>query len=79
MLFSRSRSLLSIVMLCCCLMDFCIVSAEQDEYKIVKTKYGDVRGKLLKTLFDDGKYFAFQGIPYAKSPVNELRFKVKRN
>lgn len=60
-------------------MNFYIVGADQDDYKIVNTKYGDVRGKFLKTLFDDGKYFAFQGIPYAKSPINELRFKVIKN
>lgn len=46
------------------------------EYAIVFTHSGVVRGKRLNTLYDDGQYYAFKGIPYAKSPVDELRFKV---
>lgn len=48
-----------------------------DEIKtIVETNSGPIRGKLFKTLFDQQPYYAFKGIPYAESPVNDLRFKV---
>lgn len=36
---------------------------------------GKLRGKVLKT-FSDKDIFAFLGIPYAKPPMKELRFKV---
>ncbi|KAJ6641664.1 Esterase B1, partial [Pseudolycoriella hygida] len=42
---------------------------------VVKTKSGPVRGKILKTLFDEIPYYAFKGIPYAEPPVKKLRFK----
>ena len=43
----------------------------------VETKYGPVRGTLKK---DDlgTSYHAFYGIPFAKPPVGELRFKVTK-
>jgi len=42
---------------------------------ILDTKYGQVRGLLRKTVYDKELYFAFEGIPYAKPPVGDLRFK----
>ncbi|XP_017119546.1 esterase B1-like isoform X1 [Drosophila elegans] len=39
------------------------------------TKYGQVRGLQRKTVYDEEPYFAFEGIPYAKPPVGELRFR----
>lgn len=33
-------------------------------------------GKKLKTIFKNNPYAAFYKIPYAKSPLNTLRFKV---
>lgn len=33
-------------------------------------------GKKLKTIFKNNPYVAFYKIPYAKSPLNTLRFKV---
>ncbi|KAE8736595.1 Carboxyl/Cholinesterase 65 [Frankliniella occidentalis] len=42
---------------------------------IIKTEKGPIRGK--EVISDDtkGKYFSFQGIPYARPPVGPLRFK----
>lgn len=40
---------------------------------IVTTKSGKVQGKLLPTL--DGEVRAFLGIPFAKPPVENLRFR----
>nr|XP_019531286.2 esterase B1-like isoform X2 [Aedes albopictus] len=41
---------------------------------IIDTKYGPVRGTSRKSLLGQ-EYLSFQGIPYAKAPVGELRFK----
>ncbi|KXJ82606.1 hypothetical protein RP20_CCG012768 [Aedes albopictus] len=41
---------------------------------IIDTKYGPVRGTSKKSLLGQ-EYLSFQGIPYAKAPVGELRFK----
>lgn len=74
---ARSRSLLVLInILLCCLASNIVCGNDEEQYKVVNTQHGDVRGKLLKTLFDDGEYFSFKGIPYAKPPLNELRFKV---
>lgn len=44
---------------------------------IVKIDQGLLRGSTLKTR--NGRDFkAFQGIPYAKPPINKLRFEVRR-
>lgn len=51
----------------------CAFSAE---YKVVETKNGKVRGVRGTTLIKQVDYFSFKGIPYAKSPIGELRLKV---
>lgn len=43
---------------------------------IVDTTEGKVRGNIRKNI-DGEKFFCFLGIPYAKPPLGELRFKVK--
>nr|BAN20911.1 hypothetical protein [Riptortus pedestris] len=40
---------------------------------VVETTYGQVRGYTMNSL-KANQFFAFQGIPYAKPPVGELRF-----
>lgn len=45
---------------------------------VVEISQGKLRGSTLKSR--DGRDFeAFQGIPYAEPPINELRFMVNRN
>lgn len=44
---------------------------------IVKTKSGDLGGRIATTLLDQRKFFSFQGIPYAKPPIGPLRFRVR--
>uniref|UniRef100_A0A1Y1LQM7 Carboxylesterase type B domain-containing protein n=1 Tax=Photinus pyralis TaxID=7054 RepID=A0A1Y1LQM7_PHOPY len=41
---------------------------------LVSVKQGHLRGKECKDYYGR-KYYSFQGIPYARPPVNELRFK----
>lgn len=42
---------------------------------VIQVKEGKLKGKICKTS-DEFPYFAFKGIPYAKPPVNDLRFAV---
>ncbi|KAM7363085.1 uncharacterized protein ACRADG_000137 [Cochliomyia hominivorax] len=47
-----------------------------NEYEIVDTKYGKVRGVYRKNTYEAfGEYISFEGIPYAKPPLGELRFR----
>lgn len=47
-----------------------------NENPVVYTEYGGLRGLQQFTLFENKSYYAFKGIPYAKPPLAELRFKV---
>lgn len=40
----------------------------------VRVEQGELGGVVCENA--EGKYVAFKGIPYAKAPVGELRFKV---
>lgn len=48
------------------------------KYVTAFTEYGLVKG-VKKTTVLDCEYNAFLGIPYAKPPVGDLRFKVRWN
>lgn len=45
--------------------------------KLVQTDKGYVRGKREETQ-EGNAYFGFRSIPYAKPPLGELRFRVRR-
>lgn len=49
---------------------------ELPEFETISTYNGQLRGCLQHTFFDNKPYYAFKGIPYAKPPLRELRFKV---
>lgn len=67
----------SIQILVCAVAIVYIVSAESfDRYKIVDTTNGKIRGIKGTTLLNGGAFYSFRGIPYAKPPVADLRFKV---
>lgn len=42
---------------------------------ILSTKYGKIKGLQRKTVYDEELYYAFEGIPFAKPPLGELRFR----
>ncbi|XP_037899542.1 para-nitrobenzyl esterase-like, partial [Glossina fuscipes] len=44
------------------------------EHEIVDTLCGRVKGAKRKTIYDKF-YYAFEGIPFAKPPIGELRFR----
>lgn len=48
-----------------------------DQYRVVSTDCGKLRGKLEIALFSEKQFYSFRGIPYAKPPLHKLRFKVK--
>lgn len=56
----------------------CIVQSEAqiEEYSVVNTRNGPVRGRSRYTLFERNPYYTYSGIPFAKPPVGALRFKV---
>lgn len=58
------------------LLSAALLVAGNEEFKTVQTEYGTIRGKLMSTMYDAKPYFSFRGIPYAKPPLNGLRFKV---
>lgn len=49
-----------------------------EEFCIVETNSGQIRGKLNQTLFEKKPYYSFRGIPFAKAPIGNLRFKVNQ-
>lgn len=44
--------------------------------RTVETKSGSIRGVLQTSLLKGVDYYAFKGIPYAKAPTGDLRFRV---
>lgn len=53
-----------------------ILNVYCEEYKIINTNNGLVRGRRSVTVLKNISYYSFKGIPYAKPPIDELRFKV---
>jgi len=45
--------------------------------KAVTISQGTIIGLQRKTLFSKKLYFSFLGVPYAKPPIKDLRFKVR--
>nr|UUB32777.1 carboxylesterase COEC4 [Dendroctonus rhizophagus] len=45
------------------------------ENTIVRVSEGELKGKVCANCTENGSYFSFQGIPYAKPPLGKLRFK----
>lgn len=43
--------------------------------KIVSTIYGKVEGHIMYSR-SNKSFYAFEGIPFAKAPIKDLRFKV---
>lgn len=48
-----------------------------EQFIEVETTNGRVRGVRTTTLLRDLPFYSFKGIPYAKSPIGDLRFKVR--
>ena len=46
-----------------------------DEKVIVDTTYGKIKGVKWRSIYGPTTYYSFEGIPFAKPPVGELRFK----
>lgn len=44
--------------------------------RTIDTNYGQVRGIHETSLLTEKSYYSFRGIPYAKPPIGDLRFKV---
>lgn len=60
------------------IVSICVVNAESnDQYRLVNTTNGQVQGVRNTTLLNGIPFYSFKGIPYAKPPINDLRFKVR--
>lgn len=61
-----------------CIWLFYVVKTEtDDQYKVIDTNNGQVRGARGTTLLKNLTFYSFKGIPYAKPAIDDLRFKVK--
>lgn len=47
-----------------------------NEPNVVTTESGRIRGYAMETLLEKRPFHSFKGIPFAKSPIGERRFKV---
>lgn len=47
-----------------------------DEFKVIETGVGAVRGVKKTTFWKKVNFYSFKGIPYAEKPIGQLRFKV---
>lgn len=52
--------------------------SQQNATAVVKTSLGSIQGTSITSRLGK-QIFAFRGIPYAKAPINELRFQVKQS
>lgn len=64
----------SLFVLCSIVLVFNLVQSVQ--YKTVGTNSGEVRGFVDHTIWYKKPFYSFRGIPYAKPPIGERRFKV---
>lgn len=64
--------------LACGVLIIAVNGTEYEEFKTVNARNGPIRG-ILKTTIRNVPYYSFKGIPYAKPPIGDLRFKVKAN
>lgn len=48
-----------------------------DDYRVVDTKNGKIRGRRSVSILNKVDFYSFKGIHHAKNPIGELRFKVK--
>lgn len=72
----RWISAMALEMLCMCSS---LASEEQTSRKpILRVQQGLLKGKVLASIQNKTKYVAFLGIPNAKPPVGDLKFKVMR-
>lgn len=55
---------------------FAIANVVSDQYRTIETKYGQIRGFKRTSLFEKVDFYSFLGVPYAKAPISDLRFKV---
>lgn len=53
-----------------------VSSTVSDEFRIVDTNLGQIRGIRKTSIRKQVEFYSFKGIPYAKPPINDLRFKV---
>lgn len=82
MMFQRMRFISFGLLICLHLLS--IVSESQSvenglQFCTIETESGQIRGKSNSTLFQRKLFYSFRGIPFAKPPIDDLRFKVNQS
>lgn len=58
---------------------FNVTFALSPEYRVVDTNSGQIRGIRESSFLKKVDFYSFRGIPYARAPIGQLRFKVSSN
>lgn len=75
--FSDNNSFCSLLFLLILLSVIATATGHADNTIIVRTGNGEIRGGVLNTLLIKRPFHSFKGIPYAKPPIGDLRYKVR--
>lgn len=55
---------------------FLLNSINCEDFKVIQIESGKIKGVKQETIFKKTNFYSFRGIPYAKSPIGELRFEL---
>jgi hypothetical protein len=72
----KRLSMVLLVLLLVGACSFLVSSVQASSKPVVKVQQGLLQGKLLTSARSKNKFIGFLGIPYAKPPVGDLKFKV---
>ncbi|KAG8034169.1 hypothetical protein G9C98_001253 [Cotesia typhae] len=70
------RLIFSTVLISTTVQQLVLSDSDFDSRPIVYTQQGRLRGIKKKNVDGSSYYYAFHGVPYAKPPLGNLRFKV---
>jgi hypothetical protein len=70
------RRLLMVVLVLVGMCSFLVSVAQASGKPVVKVQQGLLKGKVLTSAKSKNRFIGFLGIPYAKPPVGDLKFKV---
>lgn len=55
---------------------FLLNSINCENFKVIQIDSGQIKGVKQQSIFKQTQFYSFRGIPYAKSPIGELRFEL---
>jgi hypothetical protein len=75
MFVQRTLLLLHVLAVCCWTAAYAVQNLKETDKPIVRTRLGKLRGQVDVSV-SGRSYASFLGIPYAKPPLDDLRFAV---